>query len=248
MEFRQLEVFVAVADRKSFSKAGEYLFLSQSTVSTHIRNLEKDLGVELFHRTTKTLTLTAKGEKFLLYARKLMETRDIALEALDHTPETILALGASTIPAAYLLPDYLRQFQEKNPSVRYRIRRGDSAEILEMVADGAVDLGFVGKECSREVFDSYQICQDELVVIFPNTEEYRQREKEGLNALLHSPLIIREKGSGTQNASDRVLDSLGIFQKELNIICQTNDIQMIKSLVALGSGISICSRFAVREE
>ena len=100
MEFRQLEAFVATAELKSFSKAAKYLYLSQSTVSSHINNLENKLGKQLLFRTTKTITLTPEGETFLIYARKIVETKNLAMLSLQQSSKSILHIGASSIPSA----------------------------------------------------------------------------------------------------------------------------------------------------
>ena len=99
MEFRQLEAFVATAELKSFSQAAKYLYLSQSTISSHVQNLEDDLGRKLLLRTTKSITLTPEGETFLSYARKIVETKDQAVLSLQQSSKSMLHIGASSIPS-----------------------------------------------------------------------------------------------------------------------------------------------------
>ena len=115
MEFRQLEAFVATAELKSFSQAAKYLYLSQSTISSHVQNLEDDLGRKLLLRTTKSITLTPEGETFLSYARKIVETKDQAVLSLQQSSKSMLHIGASSIPSGYLLPKIIAGFKEKYP-------------------------------------------------------------------------------------------------------------------------------------
>ena len=117
MEFRQLEAFVATAELKSFSQAAKYLYLSQSTISSHVQNLEDDLGRKLLLRTTKSITLTPEGETFLSYARKIVETKDQAVLSLQQSSKSMLHIGASSIPSGYLLPKIIAGFKEKYPEM-----------------------------------------------------------------------------------------------------------------------------------
>ena len=160
MEFRQLEVFVTVAETKSFSKAADYLYLTQSTVSSHIKNLEKEIKKKLFIRSTKSLKLTREGASFLWYARRIIETRDAALENINSTTKHILHLGASTIPSGYLLPKLLAGFRKKYPHICFDIKQGDSTDIQEKIIDGTIELGLVGKksEAAQCAFDYNSVC------------------------------------------------------------------------------------------
>ena len=91
MEFRQLEVFAAVAEQKSFSKAAEQLYLTQSTASSHVKNLEKELGKQLIFRTTKHLQLTEEGQRLLPYVKRILETRDAA--HVEQIRQQLTAMG-----------------------------------------------------------------------------------------------------------------------------------------------------------
>ena len=150
MEFRHLEIFLAVAETKSFSKAAKHLFLSQSTVSSHIKNLESELQKPLFIRSTKSVELSPDGCTFLRYANSILEMREAALEALNAPSETILRIGASTIPSGYLLPRLLRGFHDSHPHTFFDIQQGDSGKILEKILDGSLELGFIGKKKTHQ--------------------------------------------------------------------------------------------------
>jgi len=247
MEFRQLEVFVAVAEYKSFSKAAESLYLTQSTTSSHIRNLEKELQKQLISRTNKYLQLTPDGKKFLHYAQRILETRDAALAELNEPGDQLLRLGASTIPSGYLLPAILKGFRKLHPGAHFIIRQGDSSEILEQILDGSIELGFVGSPDKTGKCSCIPFCEDELVIAMPATEHYLSLQKKGfrLETLLKEPIILREPGSGTQKSSDQFLSSAHISRKMLNTIAEVNDLEMIRHFLLNGSGITICSRFSV---
>ncbi len=249
MEFRQLEAFVAVADRRSFSEGANYLFLSQSTVSSHIKNLERELQHQLITRSTKPLRLTPEGERFLVYARRIVETRDAALATLDQSSQTTLRLAASTIPSAYLLPQILKRFRSIHPEATYHIHQGDSADIRDQVLDGVVDLGILGQSFESARCSCIPFCTDQLVLITPATAIFRamQTTSPDLQTLLQFPLIVREQGSGTQAASKRLLEELGIPTRHLTATIETNDLEALKWMVRRGLGVAICSHLSVME-
>ncbi len=249
MEFRQLEAFTVVAELKSFSKAAEYLCLSQSTVSSHIKNLEVELQKNLMQRTTKSLQLTAAGETFLRYAIRILETKDAAVDAINSTSESVLLLGASTIPSGYLLPDLLNSFRQIHPDTYFNVKQGDSAEIQDRILDGTVEIGLIGEPNHSGKCINTPFCTDELVLVTPATKHYLSLRKRApdLLTLLKEPIIIREQGSGTQKAADRLLSELAIDQQQLNVVAQINDLESIKQMVIGGMGISILSRFAIAD-
>lgn len=249
MEFRQLEVFAAVAEYRSFSEAAASLYLTQSTASSHIRNLEKELRTELIVRSNRYLTLTEDGKRFLPYVQRILKMRDAALAELRKPAESVLKIGASTIPSGYLLPPLITGFRKIHPDVYFSIRQGDSREILELVQDGSIDLGFVGAPSSFSGVLTVPFCEDTLVLATPATDHYLELQKKGagLRNLLGEPLILRERRSGTQKAADQFLSSLHISRKSLNVIAEVNDLETIRHLLTGGAGVTICSRFAVED-
>lgn len=245
MEFRQLEVFACVAEYKSFSKAAQALYLAQSTVSTHIKNLERELQKELFSRTTKKLRLTDDGRRFLTYVQRILETRDAALEELNSAEEQLLRLGASTIPSGYLLPRLLSSFHMLHPEVYYQIRQGNSEEILERVLDGTIDIGFIGNGQVPSQCVSTPFCKDEMILATPVSDHYLRLHRQGctLERLLQEPIILREQGSGTQKEADRFLEDMHIDRSKLNVVAEINDLESIKRVIVAGMGVTISSRY-----
>lgn len=249
MEFRQLEAFTAVAGLKSFSRAADYLYLSQSTVSTHIKNLEEELQKKLLIRTAKSLKLTPEGEIFLRYANRILETKQAAVDAISDTPETNLSLGASTIPSGYMLPQLLNRFHQKHPSTYFNVRRGDSRDIQESILDGTVEVGLIGEADNNKKCIYLPFCTDQLVLATPATEYYLSLQKQNpdIMTLLKEPVIMREQGSGTQKAADRLFSELNINDQQLHVIARVNDPESIKQMIVEGLGISVLSRFAAAD-
>lgn len=246
MELKQLESFVAVVVYKSFTEAAKQLYISQPTISTHIQALEKELETKLIVRTTKSIELTKRGAELYECAVKMLDLRDGLLEKWRSWDEKIIRLGVSTIPSAYILPEFLPKFCKEYPEVFFQSIQSDSKGIIEGVLDGRMDVGLVGMEWEEEVLACIPFYEDELVVITPVTEHFLalQKNEVPLEELFKEPMILREKGSGTKKAADQFLEKQGISKDSLKVAAYMNDPEAIKNSVAAGLGISIVSKKA----
>ena len=150
MEFKQLEAFVAVVDYGSFSEAARRLYLTQPTISAHIRSLEDELHMKLIIRTTKKTTVTAKGYQLYDSAVRMLDIRNNLLENFTGAHKHMIDLAASTIPSSYLLPELLAAFGKAHPDVYFHSVQSDSAESISRVLDGTVDLALVGQNTRDE--------------------------------------------------------------------------------------------------
>lgn len=247
MDFKQLQSFVTVVQEKSFTQAADRLFISQSTVSTHIHQLESELNTKLILRTTKSLQITPKGRELYEYALNILELKERMIQACSIESRRIIHLGASTIPSAYILPQLLADFGKLHQDIYLIIHQSDSQGIINGLKDGLFNLGFIGMSCEDSDFCCQPFCKDRMVVITPVNEhflQYKQRKENVLPELLREPLILREKGSGSKKMADNFLANSGIAESELQIIARVNDQETIKNLVAGGMGISIISEKA----
>lgn len=246
MELKQLESFVAVVVYKSFTEAAKQLYISQPTISTHIQALEKELETKLIVRTTKSIELTKRGAELYECAVKMLDLRDGLLEKWRSWDEKIIRLGVSTIPSAYILPEFLPKFCKEYPEVFFQSIQSDSKGIIEGVLDGRMDVGLVGMEWEEEVLACIPFYEDELVVITPVTEHFLALRKNEvpLEELFKEPMILREKGSGTKKAADQFLEKQGISKDSLKVAAYMNDPEAIKNSVEAGLGISIVSKKA----
>ena len=247
MDFKQLQSFVTVVQEESFTQAASKLFISQSTISTHIRQLETALNTKLILRTTKSLQITPKGRELYEYAQNILELKERMLQACSIESQRIIHLGASTIPSAYILPKLLADFGKLHPDIYFIIHQSDSQGIISGLKDGLFNLGFIGMSCEDSDFRCQPFCKDRMVLITPVNEHflhYKHQKEIALTELLREPLILREKGSGSKKMADSFLAHSGISEDELQIIARVNDQEAIKNLVASGMGISIISEKA----
>ena len=243
MEFKQLEAFVAVVDYGSFSEAARKLYLTQPTISAHVRSLEEELHTKLILRTTKKTTITTRGYQLYDSAVRMLEIRNNLLENFTGVQKHMIDLAASTIPSSYLLPEILAAFGKTHPDIYFHSIQADSAESINRVLDGTVDLALVGQNTRDETCVFLPFCQDELVIATPITNHYLglQNKSVTFEDFIKYPIIIREKGSGTKKEMDLFLEQIGVTPSDLNVIARMNDLEGIKKSIVNGLGISILS-------
>ena len=249
MEFKQLQSFVEVVNHQSFTKAADKLFISQPTVSAHITQLEDELNTKLILRTTKSISLTEKGEEVYDYATKILGLKSRMLESCSMQPKNIIHIGASTIPSAYILPNILQEFGTITPDTYFSIYQNDSQGIIDGLKEGLFDIGMIGMKPEDEEIQCIPFCQDNMIIITPVNDhflELKYNNNYTIRDLLNEPIIMRETGSGSKKTADMFLEKLGIHDSDINIIARMNDQEAIKNMVANGLGISIISELAVK--
>lgn len=243
MEFKQLEAFVAVVDYGSFSEAARKLYLTQPTISTHIRSLEEELHTRLIIRTTKKITITPKGYQLYDSAVRMLDIRDNLFENFTGSKKQIIDLAASTIPSSYLLPELMAGFGRMYPDVYFHSWQTDSAGAISRVLDGNVDLALTGQNTGDDSCVFIPFCQDDMVIATPVNDHYLQLKERPVTFydFLKDPIIIRERGSGTKKELDIFLENTGIEPSSLNVVARMNDLESIKKSIVNGLGISILS-------
>ena len=243
MEFKQLEAFVAVVDYGSFSEAARKLYLTQPTISTHIRSLEEELHTRLIIRTTKKLTITPKGYQLYDSAVRMLDIRNNLFENFTGSKKQIIDLAASTIPSSYLLPELMAGFGRMYPDVYFHSWQTDSAGAISRVLDGSVDLALTGQNTGDDSCVFIPFCQDDMVIATPVNDHYLQLKERPVTFydFLKDPIIIREQGSGAKKEMDIFLENAGIESSSLNVVARMNDLESIKKSIVNGLGISILS-------
>ena len=249
MEFKQLQSFVTVVQQKSFTKAAAQLYISQPTISTHIYQLEEELHTKLILRTTKSISITPKGRELYGYAMNILELKQRMLETCSVESKRIIHLGASTIPSAYILPQLLPEFGKEHEDIYFVMNQSDSQGVIDGLKDGLFNLGFIGMACEDEEFVCQPFCQDRLVLITPVNKHFLSLQDYGgvrVMELLKEPLILREKGSGSEKLAEQFLANSGLQEEKLNVVARVNDQEAIKNLVAGGLGVSLISERAAQ--
>ena len=189
INLKQLEVFVTTAEYGSFTRAADVLYLSQSTVSSHIRSLEETLGVLLFDRAARRrVALTEAGKRIYPTAREIVDRCRALQSNLPEREGNLLTVGASTVPAQYLIPRLLADFSRQRPDCQFLLRRGDSAGIHELLRSGQIAVGFVGMRMDEKAFRYVPLLEDHLVLVTENSPCFQDLPAEaGLELLLREP-------------------------------------------------------------
>src|SRR5205814_1072311 len=157
MDLRRLEIFAKVAELGSFSRAAEALFLTQPTVSEHVRALEDELGVQLLDRLGRGAAPTRAGQLLLGYARRMLGLAREAQQALDQFQGRMsgeLVIGGSTIPGEYVMPTLIGRFKGKYPDISVSLLIGDSRQVSEWVEEGRVEVALVGARPGSRALES----------------------------------------------------------------------------------------------
>lgn len=248
MEFKQLQSFVEVVKYQSFTKAAENLYVSQPTISAHISQLEEELNKRLILRTTKSIELTPKGKEVYDYAVHILSMRDRLLESCSPNAQSIIHIGASTIPSAYILPDLLRKYGTLSNDTFFSIHQSDSQGIVNGLKEGLFDIGIVGMHTDDEQITCVPLCEDHMVLITPVNEHFLslKQNNSDIYTLLKEPIIMREAGSGSKKTADVFLEQLGIKESDIHIVARINDQEAVKNMVASGLGVSIISEMAAK--
>jgi DNA-binding transcriptional LysR family regulator len=248
MTIRQLEVFIAIARAQSFSRAADRIHLSQPTLSQHMKEIEDELGVHLFIRHTRSVSLTEAGRIFEDYATRVVATLAAGKQAIaeiDGLQRGSLVIGASTTPGTYVLPARIAKFRAQYPGITVALRIGNSRSVEERVRDGEVDIAVIG----GHVLGPGERCVaagivDELQLVVPPNYPLKKGALSP-ERLARERLLIREEGSATRQATERALRQAGVTVQPAMELDHT---ETIKRAVMAGLGVAFVSRYAVEEE
>ena len=251
MELNQLKAFCAVVEKRSFSRAGEVVFLSQPTVSLQISSLEQELGTQLLDRRAREITVTKTGETLYQYAKRilrLINEAEQAIEQLKGLMKGTLTLGASTIPGEYLLPSLLAEFKGLHPAIDIDLQISDTQGVITKVLAHEVEIGFVGtlEKSDKLVFKS--LATDKLVLIASADSTWLHQDSLNVEQLRGIPFILRESGSGTRITIKQKLLEKGITEEELNVVMRLGSTAAVKRAVESGLGVSFVSEKAIENE
>jgi len=251
MDIKQLKIFRAVAEKKSFSLAGEMLGLTQPTISFQIASLERELGTKLLDRGGRTTTLTRSGQILYRYTLQLLELHSETEQAIHKLQGLLwgeISVGASTIPGEYILPSILQNFRASHPGIEITMVIGDTKAVLAKVLAGEVEIGVVGASETNDKLTFDRFLTDKLVLIAPAHNDWFASEAASLEELRKAPFIMREAGSGTRTIMHQKLKESNLSVDDLNVAMTVGSTNAVKMAVESGAGVSIVSEWAVRNE
>jgi len=242
---RQLEVFVAVAQQESVSRAAEALSMSQSATSTSLGELERQFDCKLFDRSGKRLTLNALGRQLLPQAVALLD-RGSEIENMLNGKSAFgsLDLGATLTIGNYLATLLIGTFMQRQPDCRVRLHVHNTAHVVQRVAHYELDLGLIEGDCQHPDIEVQPWMEDELVVFCAPQHPLAREGRASLERLTEEAWILREQGSGTRLTFDQAMRH---HVEPLNVRLELEHTEAIKRAVESGLGIGCISRLALRD-
>lgn len=251
MDTRQLAAFCAVVERRSFSQAAERLGVTQPAVSLQVRSLEKRLGAQLLDRSGRRVEPTEAGWRLYRGAQRLLQLEEQLLDEIVAETEGDLAgqlsIGASTGPAAIVVPVLLCEFQRHHPGVRVALEVHDTQTVVDLVADRELELGIVGAARRHRAVRFEPFAHDEVILVCPPGHPLAGRTIP-VEELRRHPLIVMQEGAGVRQVLEDELRRLGSKLRDLDVRLELGLQESVRSAVLAGYGVTFISRASVESE
>lgn len=249
IDLKLLEIFCCVYEKRSLTEATKCLHASQSTLSFHIKNLEKQVGQKLFYRKGKTLVPTTLADRLYDYARELMDFKLRLIEDIGKYSGRrggVVRVGASSIPGNYILPNLIGEFTASfKGNLNVELVIGDSREIYEKVIGGNVDFGIIGYLPEKESIEFVKFYEDRIWAVGNPELEDKTYTLEELKSI---PLVIREEGSGTRSMVEEKLRAYGLSLKDMNVVATLGSNEAVRKVLRYVRGFSFLSNYTLKED
>lgn len=248
MELRQLEYFVAVAEEQNFTRAAERVHISQSGISAQVRQLERELGADLFDRSTRTATLTVAGKAALEHARATLAATGALRQAVGEVTDLIrgrltvgMIIGCTVTP----LFDAFAAFHQAHPGVEISLQEENSDRLVQGVREGAIDLALVGTATATlEGLDTMTIVSERLVAAVPSAHPLAKRPQVTLRDLLAYPIACMPPGTGLRTVFDQACAAQNL---QAGIALQASAADAIADLAVRGLAVAVlCDSMVTR--
>jgi len=244
ISLRQLRAFIYVAEHGSFTGAAAAMNLTQSAVSVLIADLERELGLRLFDRTTRSVKLTEAGQELLLPSRRMMVDLRAAIASsreLASKQRGSVRIAATPLFSSLFLPGVILAFRSRYPDVQIIVRDTAARLVHRMVEDGEVDLA-VGTAIAPEPPLTWDVLlMDEVILVCPPAHEIARKKKIAWKDLVGFPYVAVAPESGTREIVDRCLAAAGVT---LQPAYEVSSIWTLLGMVSAGLGIGLTTSHA----
>ncbi|MDS0525554.1 LysR family transcriptional regulator [Clostridium sp. SHJSY1] len=243
MEMNYIKEFVVLAEVGNFSEAAEHLFISQSSLSKHIKSIERELGVPLFNRSTRKVKLNEFGQVFLPYARQITNIQNEYTEAffnkLENTKKSI-TIGSIPSMAQYNITDVLAEFKRNNNNITLNVIQAESDKLEDMLYENICDIAFIREVNDvNNLFTKLPYTSDTLVAIFPINHPFAKYKTISLEQLKSENFLLLPQDTILHNICKTSCKHKGF---DPNIIFTDHRVENIIDLVVKGMGISLLSK------
>ena len=250
MDFR-LKVFYTVANRLSFTKASNELFITQPAVSKHIQELEEYYKIKLFNRNGSKITLTVAGDVLLKHTKNIFEVyRDIDFDmsTLISQRSGLLRIGASTTISQYIIPPLLARFHQKLQDIKVSLLNGNTEQIENALLQQEIEIGIVEGQSKNKSIKYTEFLKDELVLVCKSSNPLVNLNEITQEALKKMRFLMREQGSGTLEVIEFALKPFNIKVSEIQIEMQLGSTESIKSYLMNSDCVAFISIHAIQKE
>ena len=247
MDIGQLEAFVQVAARHSFSRAAEVLQLTQPSITARIQTLERDLGEELFERTGRAVQLTDAGLSYLPYAERVLitlkEGRD-ALEDIRGINLGSLYLGSARTISTYVLPRILHRFRELFPGIDVVIRTGRSEQVLNMLLADEVQVG-LARSLAHPELETIHLYDDEIALVAYPQHPFANGRPVTVGETAGQPIILFDRGSSYYELIQNIFRQAGVIP---HVTMELDSLEATKRMVEQELGVALLPLVTVERE
>lgn len=247
MDFDQLHTFLEIVRLKSFSKAAQTCFRTQPAISAQIRQMEQELGTQLFERFGSRISLTTAGKIFAEHAQQLQDMRRQAFDAvreLDRVPRGEVVIAANEATCIHVLPDVFATFTERFPEVQLQVIRSYGAQTVQSVLDNSVDFGFTQLPVQEKRLTAVQFHTDEIRLMVSPKHALARLDAVSPENVVNYPLLL-PKGGRTRS---RLNEFLEIVESEIRISMELDSSEMLKQFIIADLGIGFVAVSTAKNE
>lgn len=248
MDIKQLQTFLTASETLSFTQTAQLLDYAQSSITAQIKSLEEELGVVLFERLGKRITLTEEGERLQQYAQKMLDLNvEMKKAVLNEQTRAVLKIGAQESQCVYRLPSVLQQFQKSHPQVKIIFKPVHTTEIAkDLLQSGNLDIAFITDAYKETpMLHRERLIQEQLVFVSAPTDSNEERAVFSLQQLSNKTMLLTESGCSYRNQLEVQLQQEGSLPIQM---IEFASIEAIKQCVMAGLGISFLPKMVVEEE
>lgn len=247
------EVFLTVAQQKSFSRASQVLYISQPAISKHIKSLEEFYKTKLFDRRGIQIELTVAGKillEKLIEVKKIQEDAEFEISTIKDVLQAkgILKLGASTTVALYILPKVLSAFNQHYPNITISSLNRNSELVLEALVNHDINLGIIEGRAKLTHVDYQPFLTDNVVAVCSTQSPIAKRKLYSLKDITTMPLAIRERGSGTLAALKYALEKNKIKISDLNVKVRLGGTEALKNFLIESDSLGFLPQRSITKE
>ncbi|MGE7690225.1 LysR family transcriptional regulator [Lysinibacillus sp. NPDC097214] len=248
MDIKQLQTFLTASETLSFTQTAQLLDYAQSSITAQIKSLEEELGVVLFERLGKRISLTEGGQQLQQYAQKMLDLNvEMKKAVLNEQTQAVLKIGAQESQCVYRLPSVLQQFQKSHPQVKIIFKPVHTTEIAkDLLQSGNLDIAFITDAYKETpMLHRERLIQEQLVFVSAPTDSNEERAVFSLQQLSNETMLLTESGCSYRNQLEVQLQQEGALPIQM---IEFASIEAIKQCVMAGLGITFLPKMVVEKE